>query len=133
MYNLLLVEDAKDTTEYLKSLIKNNSTNINVINTTNFDDACTLIQNEEFTIDFFFFDIVLDEDNEKNGISLGRFVRSFDKYKNSPIIFLTGFDNYAIEAINHVHCSYYITKPFIPEQVCKIIHTLGGSLDAKGA
>lgn len=72
---------------------------------------------EENRIDIAVLDIEMPE---MNGIELGKKLRSIQE--DIVIIYITGYDNYALEAYQ-VHAAAYILKPFDAEEIMHAINT----------
>lgn len=77
----------------------------------------------ENRIDLFLVDIVLEKNNPSDisGIKFAEEIRNIEKYKFTPIIFVTALEDYAMSAFHRLHCYGYIEKPFDFKQVCSII------------
>lgn len=106
----LIVEDEAKSREILSNYIKKYCPNIEIMGeAANIDDALVLIKKEQ--PELIFLDVEMPYGNafdllEKIG------TRDFD------IIFVTAYDHYAKDALNH-HASYYLTKPISIDELIK--------------
>lgn len=127
MYTLLIVDDDQYQLKYLADIIRINFQNIfTVIEACDFDSALEGIS--KFNFDIFILDINLSqEQEEKNGITLGMKIRTISKYFYSPIIYITAMIDKMQVAINELHCFSYILKPSNDED---IIHSIVSALNS---
>ncbi|XLS29843.1 LytR/AlgR family response regulator transcription factor [Flavobacteriaceae bacterium M23B6Z8] len=106
----LIVEDEANSREILGSYIKKYCPDIDVIGeASNIEDALVFIKKEQ--PELVFLDVEMPFGNAFDLLEkLG--TRDFD------IIFVTAYDHYAKDALNH-HASYYLTKPISIDELIK--------------
>lgn len=101
--NVLIVEDEIPAAEKLERYLKKYSEDIQVMSTTSsINDTCDWLSKNQSDLDLIFMDIQLTD-----GLSFEIFNRmSVEK----PVIFITAFDEYAIDAFK-VNSIAYLLKP----------------------
>ena len=106
----IIVEDEANSREILGNYLKEYCPDINVIaEAANIEDALLLIKKEQ--PELVFLDVEMPFGNAFDLLEkLG--TRDFD------IIFVTAYDHYAKDALNH-HASYYLTKPISIDELIK--------------
>lgn len=75
-------------------------------------------------IDVFIIDIVLDTtvSGDVSGIKLAEEIRAIDRYRFTPILFITGMLDPKLYAYSELHIFKYIEKPFRAEDIIDTIH-----------
>lgn len=73
------------------------------------------------TFELFILDIQL---NDYSGYELAKELRDIDKYKLTPIVFITAIPTRELMAFKEIHCYDYIIKPFKDEEVIETIGTI---------
>lgn len=124
MYHLLIVEDDTEQRNALEHIIHNKYPEVAIHKSSTYSEAVDLLKNSETEFSFFFLDVDLGEGDAQNGLALGRYIRLFPAYLHTPIIYVTSFDQYVFYALNSLHCSYYLVKPYLAEHVIKSIQDL---------
>ncbi|WP_231460237.1 MULTISPECIES: LytTR family DNA-binding domain-containing protein [unclassified Pedobacter] len=112
LYSCVLVDDDRTSLSLLKNYI-NQIPKLKMLGS--FDsaaEAITYVRNADDEIDFLFLDIVMDI----SGIDVAQILRDKVKY----IIFITGYDGFALKAFN-VGGDQYLTKPV---QFSKFLETI---------
>ncbi len=106
----IIVEDEASSREILRNYLKKYCPDIRVsAEASNIDDALMVIKKEK--PDLVFLDVEMPFGNAFDLLErLGN--RDFD------IIFVTAYDHYAKDALNH-HASYYLTKPISIDELIK--------------
>ena len=68
---------------------------------------------DKYIIDLFLLDIILDEKNKNDsgGFLFAQSVREIDKYKLTPVIFVTSLIGWEADLLKTIHCYDYIEKP----------------------
>ena len=71
--------------------------------------------NDKFAI--FFLDISIDgNNNNTSGMKVARYI--IDNFaNNAPIIFITAHPDYVLSAINNIHCTAYLLKPYTKKEL----------------
>ncbi len=108
MYKVVIVEDEFNAREVLRKMLNLLFNNLEIIGEfSSFSDAKAFLDSN--TIDLAFFDIELED---------GTSVEKLKTYTNLnfPIIFITSYSKYAIDAIK-VNAIDYILKPIDPEEL----------------
>jgi two-component system LytT family response regulator len=72
-------------------------------------------------IDAFFLDIKL---LDYSGLQLAQQLRNIDKYKFTPIVFITSVPTREFEAFRNIHCYTYLVKPFSVEKAKEVLETI---------
>ena len=103
--NILCVDDERPALDLLTSCIKEVRPNENVYAFQFVDDALASINHDKMSYDIAFCDV---EMNEINGVSLAQELKQL--LPNIKLVFVTGYDNYAIKAYE-MHIDGYILKP----------------------
>lgn len=119
MGNILLVEDDQNIIIGLKSIIKSIDSNQKIIMTAYASKALEYSKNND--VDLFVLDIQL---KDYNGIELAKQLREIEKYKLTPIIFITALLTRELEAFRNIHCYEYIIKPFSEIEVKEVLETI---------
>ena len=116
MYKAIVIDDSFEVAEYLKQIF---------IDTGKFDVALVLTDGretvkalEDIRPEVIFLDINMPDES---GIDIAR---SISKLSNPPeIIFVTSYDNYALDAFK-VNAFDYLVKPLKKEEILRIINKL---------
>ena len=128
MINILVVEDNILQLNALKRIIENTETGqpICPYTASGYDEAVEIISSAHF--DIFFLDILFSEDkNVPCGIDLGNYIRSLDRYRYTPIVYITSIPGQIGNAVNDIHCYNYLIKPYKREDVEKLLKSLPDS------
>ena len=121
--NILLVDDEELQLLRLEKLCKKIFINDNILSYTNPKKAYS--DNIENNIDIAFLDIEMPV---LNGIQLAKSFKKINPKIN--IIFVTAYDNYAVDAFN-IHASGYILKPVSMDKIKKELDGLRFDVDLK--
>lgn len=120
--NVLIVEDEIPAAEKLERYLKKYSEDIQVLSTTSsIKDTCEWLFENQTKLDLIFMDIQLTD-----GLSFEIFRHI---YVEKPVIFITAFDEYAIDAFK-VNSIAYLLKPITFMDLSSALHKLdhmGGS------
>ena len=121
MKTVLIVEDNARSMEMLTKLVKDIRTDVVIKSASRREEAEILALNNN--IDLFMVDIVLDTSNpgDVSGMEFAERVRAFQKYKYTPIIFITSLEDPELHAYSDIHCYYYVEKPFNVAKVSSVI------------
>ena len=119
--NVLIVEDNKACMGALVEMVKECDSTSVIYCADNSAMAYKYAMEER--IDLFLVDIILDESvrNDVSGIVFADTIRSLDRYKFVPLIFITSLEDYKMNAFQNLHCYSYIEKPFDFKKVKEVI------------
>lgn len=119
--NILIIEDDNSILQCLKKIVKSLDKSVEVYAYTNVKDAyqCML----EHKIDLFMVDIILDTDKpgDTSGLYFAEKIRMINRYKFTPLLFITSLEDSKCISYSHFHCYSFIEKPFRPEYVKQIV------------
>ncbi len=138
--NILIVDDDKKQLNGIVAIIKSAFANVRCLTASTFNDALSLLDSY-IDIDVILLDIDLngtksanavnpnkidktDETYEVDGIDLGRHIRALPQFKNTPVLFITGYAMEAARAIHATNCFDFLVKPFKPEDLIISIQKL---------
>jgi len=110
--NSIIVEDEETSRDILKNYLKKYCPNVNVIGeASNINEGLELIRNNE--LDVVFLDVEMPYGNAFDLL---------DKVgdRDFETVFVTAYNNYAIEALN-AHASYYLMKPIAIDDLIKAV------------
>lgn len=120
---VIIVDDEYPARKELRYFIEN-YTDMNIIG--EFDNGLDVLNFiQENTLDAIFLDINIPK---LDGMLLAK---TIDKFEKRPkIIFITAYDNYAVEAFN-LEIFDYILKPYSDERIISMLHRLKDTFDKK--
>ena len=121
--NVIIVDDEYPARKELRYFIEN-YTDMNIMG--EFDNGLDVLNFiQENTLDAIFLDINIPK---LDGMLLAK---TIDKFEKRPkIIFITAYDNYAVEAFN-LKIFDYILKPYSDERIISMLHRLKNTSDKK--
>ncbi len=108
----IIVEDEQTSRDILKNYLSKYCPNVTVVGeASNIDDAMILIRNND--LDLIFLDVEMPYGS---GFDL------LDKFDETDfeVVFVTAYNQYAIEALNN-HASYYLLKPISIDELIKAV------------
>lgn len=87
--------------------------------------ACDFTSAKEYVdtkeIELFFLDIdLVDTNPDNNGVTLGKYIRTFSKFAFSQIIYITSLPEMIFDAVNDIHCFKYLLKPYTQSDIVRI-------------
>ena len=119
MAKIMIVEDEINIAKGLDMIIKSIKSNIE---TTITGYAKKALENANTHVyDMFLLDIQLNDYSE---FELAKELRDIDKYKLTPIVFITSIPTKELLAFKEIHCYDYIIKPFKEEEIIKTVSTI---------
>ena len=120
---VIIVDDEYPARKELRYFIEN-YTDMDIIG--EFDNGLDVLNFiQENTLDAIFLDINIPK---LDGMLLAK---TIDKFEKRPkIIFITAYDNYAVEAFN-LEIFDYILKPYSDERIISMLHRLKDTFDKK--
>lgn len=112
MLRVVLIEDERIIAEELKSILASVSPDTEVMATLGSVNESVQYFSEDHQTDLIFSDIQLPD-----GLSFDIFSK---QQGHAPVVFLTGFDNFIVNAFEHNGIDYLL-KPVSPEDIAKVI------------
>lgn len=119
MTKILIVEDEQLIAEGLAIIINSINSKIETTITGYAKEALDYAKNNYY--DIFLLDIQL---LDYSGFELAKEIRDTDRYKLTPIIFITAIPARELMAFKEIHCYDYIVKPFKKEEVKSVLETI---------
>ncbi len=119
MAAILIVEDELMTAKGLEVIISSIDSKINVTITGYAKEALSYAKKNYY--DMFMLDIQL---LDYSGLELAKEIRDIDRYKLTPIVFITAIPTREFMAFKEIHCYDYIVKPFKEEKIKSILETI---------
>lgn len=121
MKTVLIVEDNIRSREMLVKIIEGLRNDVVIKTATSQEEASVLAMKNN--IDLFMLDIILNSSNpgDVSGMRFAEYIRTFQKYKYTPIIFTTALEDPELHAYSDLHCYYYVEKPYDVGKVSAVI------------
>lgn len=119
MAKIMIVEDDMIIAKGLNVIIKSIGNDIETTITGYAKEALKYASTQEY--DLFLLDIQL---LDYSGFELAKEIRNIDKYKLTPIVFITAIPTKELSAFKEIHCYDYIIKPFKDSEVIEVVSTL---------
>ena len=121
MKKILILEDKEENRNSLIKIIQSMETEIEIYETGETSKAYQIAL--ERNIDIFLIDIILEPEkaDDTSGLVFADRMRQIEKYKFTPIIFLTALEDPELHAYKELHCYGYLTKPYKPEQLTRLV------------
>lgn len=120
MFSILILEDNLAQLNNVKKLITDRYPTWDIYTAQNCEEAEKLLDICKFNI--FLIDIELSEDtSEPDGLDFGKMVRDMQDYKHVPVMFFSRFADKALMALQQIHCTSYLVKPYTKEQLIEAI------------
>lgn len=118
---ILIVEDNKAHIQVLNNIILKLHKNIQVYIAFDVKTAYQLAL--ENHIHLFLIDIILDtkKPGDISGLNFVKEIREINKYKFTPLVFITSLEDPKLYSYSQLHCYAYIEKPFNVARVRDII------------
>ena len=119
--NILVLEDNNSAREMLVKCISEMECNIEIYQASNFMEACSVCM--MFTIDVFLVDIILDatDRGDVSGLTFVEKIREMDKYRFTPVIFITSLEDPKLYTYTNIHSFAYVEKPYSPTHIRKVV------------
>lgn len=119
MARVMIVEDENNIADGLKTIILSIKEDMEIYSTGYAKEA--LEKSRGSTYDLFLLDIQL---LDYSGYELAKELRNIDKYKFTPIVFITAIPTKELLAFKQIHCYDYIVKPFREKEVVETLSTI---------
>lgn len=115
--SVLILEDNRQILNVLEKLVLSVAEDEKVYVTDNVGEAYKIAM--EISIDVFMLDIILygDKKGDTSGMQYAQSMRKLERYRFTPIIFITSLEDPEMYALRDLHAFGYIEKPFAPSQV----------------
>lgn len=121
MKKILILEDKKENIDALTGIITEMDEDIKLYPTSRTEDAYQTAL--EKNIDVFLVDIVLKPEklDDMSGMIFAESIRQVEKYRFTPIIFLTALCDPEMHAYKEIHCYGYLSKPYNKEKLTALL------------
>lgn len=118
---ILILEDNKRTLDALAKAASEVQTDIQVYTAQTIDEAYAIAFSKR--INLFLLDIILTTEHpgDTSGFQFAQNIRGHEKYKFTPIIFITSLEDQHHYAYSEIHSYSYLEKPFSMQRVKKLI------------
>ena len=118
---VLIIEDNVTQLEMLRRLVLEVNPLAEVYTATDVNTAYAVLMDR--TIDTFLVDIILDttRPGDSSGARLVGRIRKMEKYRFTPVIFITSLEDVTKYAYTDLNCLGYVEKPFSPETVKQLV------------
>lgn len=122
---ILIVEDNEIHRQALFKIIKELYSDIQIYYAKDAENGLCMAL--EHHIQLFIIDIILNAKNlaDISGLNLAEEIRGINKYRFTPIIFITSLEDPKLYSYSRLHCFAYIEKPFnvnyVKESVLKAL------------
>ncbi len=119
--NVLILEDHIDSGKALAKVVKECDPASVIFYTKSSAEAYKYAMEER--IDLFLVDIMLEPTilNDISGLIFADKIRSMERYRFVPLIFVTSLGDYQMSAFQNLHCYSYIEKPFDFQKVREVV------------
>ena len=118
MANIMIVEDNPNIALGLETIIKSINIDMEITITGYAKEALEKANSK--TYELFLLDIQL---YDYSGFELAKKIRNINKYKLTPIVFITAIPTKELLAFKEIHCYDYIVKPFTEKEVLDALST----------
>lgn len=116
MFSVMILDDENIQRNTIISILKRTYSDWNFISVENYQEAKESLSCTDFQL--FLLDIRLSSNIENtDGLDFGRYIRTIPAYKHVPIIFLSALSDKVLPALQEIHCSSYLIKPYNPKQL----------------
>ncbi len=118
---VLIVEDCKAHREVLQKILNDLHINLEIYCASDIKKAFEISMEQH--IHLFLVDIVLDtlKPGDVSGLNFVREIRGVDKYRFTPVIFITLLEDPKLYSYSNLHCFGYMEKPFKEEEVKEMV------------
>lgn len=121
MKKILILEDKKESIDVIESIIKSKNKDVEIYKSAKTAEAYEIAL--EKNVDLFILDIILKPEkiDDVSGIVFADHIRQIDRYRFTPIIFLTALGDPELHAYRELHCYGYLTKPYNKEKLLALV------------
>lgn len=115
MKNVLIIEDNQQSLKALEKISYEADSHITVHPASDLSSAYLIAMEQDISL--FLIDIILspEKSGDTSGLSFAQKIRQIEKYRFTPIIFVTSLEDPKLHAYSHIHCYGYLEKPYDPE------------------
>ena len=125
-FSVFIFEDDKIQATALKNYINEYSQDMRPVIASSTKEAISILSKEPY-FRAYFLDISTDPDAENtDGLKIAEYIRHKTK-NNAPIIFTTAFPKHIYHAVNDIHCTSYLLKPYTKEQLFRQLDNILGT------
>ena len=122
--SVLILEDNEIQLKNLSNITKDCKNDLSVFCAASYLEAVNILKKYSGFV-FFMIDIDLGDDPEKkDGLDFARYLRSFQEYEFTPIVYITSVTSRTEEALSSTHCYEYITKPYKTDDIIGAIKNM---------
>lgn len=119
MFNIAICDDERKEAKTIKTMLETFlKEHLLIYNIHIFTSGEALLASSE-NFDFIFLDISMEG---INGIETG--MKLYQKSRKIRLIYITGYQEYCKDAVNHAHAFAYLSKPVAKEQLAKQVSEL---------
>ena len=121
MKSVLIIEDNPLSMEMLAKIVNEIDPELQVYKAVNQNEAYALSM--RITMDLFLIDIILDSTipGDVSGMRFAGYIRGVERYKYTPMIFITALEDARLFAYSDMHCYYYLEKPYDAKKAFQVI------------
>lgn len=125
-FSIFIFEDDKIQATALKNYINEYSQDMHPVIAASTKEAISILSKEPY-FRAYFLDISTNPDAENtDGLKIAEYIRHKTK-NNAPIIFTTAFPKHIYHAVNDIHCTTYLLKPYTKEQLFRQLDNILGT------
>lgn len=125
-FSIFIFEDDKIQATALKNYINEYSQDMHPVIAASTKEAISILSKEPY-FRAYFLDISTNPDAENtDGLKIAEYIRHKTK-NNAPIIFTTAFPKHIYHAVNDIHCTVYLLKPYTKEQLFRQLDNILGT------
>ena len=122
MKKVMILEDQRDSRDALAQIVRSVDANARIYTVGRASNAYAIAM--EHSIDLFLIDIILRPDKrggDQSGAEFAQNIRMVERYKFTPLIFVTSLYDTKMHMYSSVHCYKFIEKPFDWDAVREVI------------
>ncbi|MCH5266174.1 MAG: response regulator transcription factor [Lachnospiraceae bacterium] len=122
MKKVMILEDQKDSRDALLHIVKSVDESAKIFAVGRANSAYSIAM--EHSIDLFLIDIILRPEKrggDQSGAEFAQNIRMIERYKFTPMIFVTSLYDTKMHLYSSLHCYQFIEKPFDQDKVAEII------------
>jgi DNA-binding LytR/AlgR family response regulator len=117
--HIFVLDDDPNHLASIKKLLEEKIPECTVTPASTTEKGYTLLSAHDY--DLFILDVLL---SDGSGLDFAFTVRGIPKFSMTWIVFISGHDAYALEAMRSAHCYDYIVKPYDPGELVGMVRKL---------